>query len=74
MPHRTESGSINVGDAVTLTRVDGSTREVTVEGIEAFRKGPKTPNAGDVVGLLFNHLGRPDLDHPFVGKDDVLSR
>lgn len=74
VPHRTESGSISVGDTVTLTRVDGGTREVTAEGIEAFRKVLKTANAGDVAGLLFKHLGRPDLDHAFVGKDDVLSR
>ncbi len=33
-----EAGSVDTGDTVRLTRADGSTRDVTIEGIEAFRK------------------------------------
>ena len=64
-----ESGTVNTGDTVHLTRVDGRTRDLTVDGIEAFRKVLKTATAGDVVGLLFRRLARDEI-----GKDDVLSR
>jgi len=64
-----ESGTVSTGDTVQLTRADGRTGEITIDGIEAFRKVLKTANAGDVIGLLLRHLGRDDI-----GKDDVLSR
>ena len=64
-----ESGSIDTGDTVRLTRADGSTREVTIDGIEAFRKMLKTASAGAIVGLLIRGLGRED-----VAGGDVLTR
>ena len=63
-----ESGTVSTGDTVRLTRADGSTRDVTVDGIEAFRKVLKVANAGDVVGLLVRRLARDDI-----AKDDVLT-
>ena len=63
-----ESGTVSTGDTVHLTRADGSTRDVTIDGIEAFRKMLKVANAGDVVGLLVRRLARDDI-----AKDDVLT-
>ena len=64
-----ETGSIDTGDTVRLTRADGSTRDVTVEGIEAFRKMLTTASAGAIVGLLLKKLTRDDI-----AGGDVLSR
>ena len=47
-----EAGSVDTGDTVRLTRADGSTRDVTIDGIEAFRKCSTTASAGAIVGLL----------------------
>ena len=65
---RVESGSLVKGATVRQTRTDGSTRDVTVIGIEMFRKTTDAANAGDNVGLLLRDLGRDD-----VGRGDVLS-
>lgn len=65
---RIEAGSVNKGDTVRLTRADGSSREVHVDGIEMFRKVVETGTAGDTVGLLVRDLGRNDI-----GRGDVLS-
>jgi translation elongation factor EF-Tu-like GTPase len=65
---KVEAGSINNGDTVRLNRVDGTSREVVVDGVEMFRKVVDTATAGDNVGLLFRSLGRND-----VGRGDVLS-
>ena len=64
-----ESGSVKVGDQVTLRRVDGSIREVTVTGIEMFRKILDAARQGDNVGLLLRGLDRSD-----VGRGDVLEK
>lgn len=64
-----ETGSIEAGDTVRLTRAGGSTREVTIDGIEAFRKMLKTASAGAIVGLLVRAIGRDD-----VAGGDVLTR
>ena len=63
-----ESGSVSKGGTVRQTRPDGSTRDVTITGIEMFRKIVDTANAGDNVGLLLRDLGRDDI-----GRGDVLS-
>jgi elongation factor Tu len=64
-----ESGSVGVGDTVRQTRLDGTSREVTITSVEMFRKVVKTASAGDNVGLLLRDLGRSDI-----GAGDVLSR
>jgi len=65
---RIESGSITTGARVRQTRADGTSRDVTVAGIEMFRKTLDTANAGDEVGLLLPELGRNDI-----GPGDVLT-
>jgi elongation factor Tu len=64
-----ESGTVGVGDTVRQTRPDGTSRDVTITGVEMFRKVVKTATAGDNVGFLLRDLGRAD-----VGAGDVLSR
>jgi elongation factor Tu len=64
-----DSGTVRKGDTVRLTRADGSVRQLTVDGIEMFRKVTETASAGDNVGLLLRAIGRDD-----VGRGDVLSR
>jgi elongation factor Tu len=66
---RVESGTLHRGEAVRHTRLDGTARDVTVTGIEMFRKVTDTANAGDNVGLLLADLGRDDI-----GRGDVLTR
>ncbi|HZC69848.1 MAG TPA: EF-Tu/IF-2/RF-3 family GTPase [Jatrophihabitans sp.] len=65
---RIASGSVTKGDTVRQTRPDGSARDVTITGIEMFRRTTDTANAGDNVGLLLRNLGRDDI-----GRGDVLS-
>jgi translation elongation factor EF-Tu-like GTPase len=66
---RIESGSLRNGEVVRLARVDGAARDVTVTGIEMFRKITDAATAGDNVGLLLADLGRDDI-----GPGDVLTR
>ena len=56
-----DTGHVKVGDAVTLVRSDGSTRELTVSGIEMFRKTTDSAVAGDNVGLLLGGIERGDI-------------
>ena len=63
------SGSITAGDSVTLRRADGSTREVTVSGIEMFRKIVDTAVRGDNVGLLLRGVERNEI-----GRGDILEK
>jgi translation elongation factor EF-Tu-like GTPase len=58
---RVEAGTVSKGSTLRLTRVDGSARDITVRGIEMFRKVVDTANAGDNVGLLVGELGRSDI-------------
>ena len=64
-----ESGTLRRGEVVRQTRTDGTTRDITVTGIEMFRKLTDTANAGENVGLLLADLGRSDI-----GAGDVLTR
>jgi elongation factor Tu len=66
---RVESGTVRVGDAVRQTRPDGTSRDVTVAGVEMFRKVVDSANPGENVGLLLRDLGRDDI-----GSGDVLTR
>lgn len=61
------SGSVRVGDTVILKRLNGSSREVTVTGIEMFRKMLDAAKEGDNVGILLRGLTKADI-----GKGDVL--
>lgn len=62
-----ESGIVRVGEVVSLQRVDGSSREVKVIGIEKFRKLLETAQAGENVGLLISNITKKDI-----GQGDVL--
>ena len=62
-----ESGSVRVGEIVTLKRVSGHVSEVAVVGIEQFRKLMDIAKAGEHVGILLRGLTKADI-----GKGDVL--
>jgi elongation factor Tu len=64
-----EFGTLHRGEVVRLTRTDGASRDVTVTGIEMFRKVADSATSGQNVGLLLPDLGRNDI-----GPGDVLSR
>ena len=63
-----ESGSVSKNQVVRLTRRDGSMREITIAGVEMFRKIVDTASAGDKVGLLLKSVPRQDI-----AAGDVLS-
>lgn len=63
------SGTLAVGDTVTLRRQDGSSREVTVTGLEMFRKMLNTAAKGDNVGVLLRGVERGS-----VGRGDILEQ
>lgn len=64
-----ESGTVKIGDTVTLRRTDGSSRDVTITGIEMFRKMLDTAEKGDNVGLLLRGVGRNE-----VNRGDILEK
>lgn len=61
-----ESGTLNTGDEIYLRR-SNSSKLVTVNGIEMFRKLLDQATAGDNVGVLLRDLTKQE-----VGKGDVL--
>ena len=63
------SGAVKVGDTVTLHRTNGSTCQVTVAGIEMFRKILDTAFEGDHVGLLLRGVTKADI-----APGDVLTK
>lgn len=62
-----ECGTVKVGDILMLQRIDGTSREVSVMGIELFRKMVNTASAGENVGILLGEIERNQ-----VGKEDIL--
>ena len=60
---RIQLGSVSVGETVVLQRVNGSTRNVTVVGIEQFRHRLNSAQAGDNVGLLLQDVARNEIAH-----------
>ena len=66
---RVESGSVRVGDTVTLQRTNGFTRDVVVVGIEKFRKMLNVAQAGENVGILLKNLSKADIS-----KGDILTK
>jgi elongation factor Tu len=65
---RIESGAIRTGATLRQTRPDGTVRDVTLVGIEMFRKTHDSATAGDNVGLLLRDVGRHEI-----GSGDVLT-
>jgi len=61
------AGQLRKGSTVRLVRANGEQRDVTVTGIEAFRKIVDIAEPGDNVGLLLRDVGRED-----VGRGDQL--
>lgn len=66
---RIATGTIHVGDTVTLQRVNGSCQQVQITGIESFRKMLDSAGEGTNVGLLVQGLTKADI-----GKGDVLTK
>ncbi|MGN1404095.1 MAG: EF-Tu/IF-2/RF-3 family GTPase [Ruminococcus sp.] len=62
-----ECGTVKVGDVLTLQRIDGTSREVSVMGIALLRKMVNTASAGDNVGILLGEIGKNQ-----VGEKDIL--
>ena len=62
-----QAGRLQKGSTVRLARTDGTQRDVTVTGIEAFRKTLDVAEPGTNVGLLLRDVGRDD-----VGRGDQL--
>lgn len=63
------SGSVSVGETITLKRPNGYSCSVTVAGIEMFRKMLNTAKEGDNVGLLLRGLTKADI-----GRGDILMK
>lgn len=55
------AGRLAKGSTVRLVRADGSQRDVTVIGVEAFRKLLDVAEPGTNVGLLLRDVGRDDV-------------
>jgi len=64
-----EAGQVSVGDVVQLRRVNGEFRNVTIGGLEVFRKMLDTATAGMNVGILVRDVTKEDI-----GRGDVLER
>lgn len=58
---RIQSGHVQVGQQVTITRAGSPLGNAAVDGIEQFRKTSTTAGAGDNVGLLFRQLTKAEL-------------
>ncbi len=66
---RISSGSVSIGETVTLKRTNGYSCSVAVAGIEMFRKMLNTAKEGDNVGLLLRGLTKADI-----GRGDLLMK
>jgi elongation factor Tu len=62
-----ESGALNVGDEILITR-QGSSKKAVVTGIESFRKQLSWAQMGDNVGVLLRDIGKQDIQ-----SGDVLT-
>ena len=62
-----QAGRVQTGSTVRLVRTTGEQRDVTITGIEAFRKILDVAEPGTNVGLLLRDVGRDD-----VGRGDQL--
>lgn len=67
---KVELGSVSVGDVVKLVSAKtGVSREVTVKGIEMFRKRMQTASAGENVGIWLKDVQKSDIS-----KGDYLEK
>lgn len=64
-----EAGQVSVGDVVQLRRVNGECRNVTIGGLEVFRKMLDTATVGMNVGILVRDVTKEDIS-----RGDVLER
>lgn len=64
-----EAGEVSVGDVVQLRRTNGVCSNVTITGLEVFRKMLDTATAGMNVGILVRGVTKDDI-----GRGDVLER
>lgn len=55
------TGSVRVGDMVTINRIDGTVRQVKVAGLEMFRKVLNEAVAGQNVGILLRNVDRDEI-------------
>lgn len=62
-----ESGSLSVGDEITLNH-QGTSKKVVVSGIESFHKTLKQVQAGNNVGVLLRNIDKTDIQ-----QGDVLT-
>ncbi|GAB3425523.1 EF-Tu/IF-2/RF-3 family GTPase [Flindersiella endophytica] len=58
---RIQSGQVQVGQQVSVTRAGSPQASAVVDGIEQFRKTTQQAGAGENVGLLFRGLTKQDL-------------
>jgi len=58
-----ESGTLKVGDEITLSRPGAANRSAVVAGIEQFRKQLTEAQAGDNIGVLLRGLEKKDIQH-----------
>ena len=56
-----ESGTVSVGQAVSIANPGGGMFQATVSGVEMFRKRTITAAAGDHVGLLLAGVSREQV-------------
>lgn len=64
-----ESGEVSVGDVVQLRRTNGECSNVTITGLEVFRKMLDTASAGMNVGILVRDVTKSEI-----GRGDILER
>lgn len=62
-------GEIRIGDMVKIEKLDGTTIETTITGIEAFRKTLDMASEGDNAGLLLRNIDRKQVE-----RGDVIRK
>lgn len=63
-----KSGTVKVGDTVTLLSSTKGERQLTVTGIEAFRKEKEEATKGDNIGVLLADITREEIE-----RGDVIA-
>lgn len=58
---RIERGVVKVGDVVQQVGLNENVKEVTITGVEMFKKSLQQGQAGDNVGLLIRGIAREDI-------------
>jgi len=55
-------GEIRIGDMVKIEKLDGTTIETTITGIEAFRKTLDMASEGENAGILLRNIDRKQVE------------